>query len=352
MKKKFFGFIGILLSLLMVISVVPVTPVFAEDSEKSATSENSEKNATSEGASSEVTPTEGIYVVGNGGIGSEKQCGNDIWMNGSKWDPAEEKNLMTKIRDSGVYCIAFTDLPKGDNYLLKFDKNGTWDINWGGDDYTYDYDTPIDYAGSNNWQNLLGAGPNLLIKNPFDDATISIKFYYNTDFSAKALITILTKGGAVLNPVEISDDYKGIITSDDMIKRYTGDDAVVNIPKLIGSYNEEYYAKEIDCGAFANCKNVTDVIFPKKVYAINAHAFTNCTSLTNVTLDDNLTYIGAKAFSNCTCAALTAAAEDRSLSLAPSKKSSSSSYGCVSFFSSSMKPMVCPPVNSSQCFSG
>lgn len=63
-----------------------------------------------------------IRTVGNG---------DDNWLNGVLWDPADDANLMTEISED-VYQITYTNIEASDNYQFKFAANGSWVDNWGG----------------------------------------------------------------------------------------------------------------------------------------------------------------------------------------------------------------------------
>lgn len=51
---------------------------------------------------------------------------------------------------------------------------------------------------------------------------------------------------------------------------------------------------------FYNCKNLTSIILPDEITAIDSYAFYNCNNLTNITIPENVTSIGDWAFSYCT----------------------------------------------------
>ena len=52
--------------------------------------------------------------------------------------------------------------------------------------------------------------------------------------------------------------------------------------------------------AFYGCEGLTSVTFPQGVTSIGKYAFSGCTSLTNVTIPQSVTSIGSYAFQNCT----------------------------------------------------
>ena len=51
--------------------------------------------------------------------------------------------------------------------------------------------------------------------------------------------------------------------------------------------------------AFSDCTNLTTIIIPDSVWAINGTAFSNCTNLTSITIPKSITRIIAAAFVGC-----------------------------------------------------
>lgn len=67
------------------------------------------------------------------------------------------------------------------------------------------------------------------------------------------------------------------------------------VPKTLGGYPVE----GIGDYAFADCDNLTSVILPSGLSAIDEYAFSGCGSLTHVTLPSGLNYVGDYAFADC-----------------------------------------------------
>lgn len=57
--------------------------------------------------------------------------------------------------------------------------------------------------------------------------------------------------------------------------------------------------KNIGAGAFAGCKNLTNLVIPWNVLVIESEAFEECTSLKQVKIQDGVTHIAEKAFAGC-----------------------------------------------------
>ena len=66
-----------------------------------------------------------VYAVGNGEYN---------WLNGIAWDPSAADNEMTQVADK-VWEIVYEDVYASLDYQVKFAVNGTWAVNFGGEDY-------------------------------------------------------------------------------------------------------------------------------------------------------------------------------------------------------------------------
>lgn len=89
---------------------------------------------------------------------------------------------------------------------------------------------------------------------------------------------------------------KYIISSQIQITKYTGSDAVVEIPAEIDGKSVVKIGPE----AFAGNTNLTAVSLPDSIKDIAKSAFEGCTKLTGITIPDKVTDVGEKAFAGCT----------------------------------------------------
>lgn len=102
--------------------------------------------------------------------------GNGGFLNGSTWDPADERNAMYKISNL-EYGITFNDVPAG-TYEFKFTANGSWEDNWGWNETG----AVKDYMG----YGAVYGGNNIVLNVPRDGSRVSI--YLNmkgTDYGTK-----------------------------------------------------------------------------------------------------------------------------------------------------------------------
>jgi hypothetical protein len=95
------------------------------------------------------------------------------------------------------------------------------------------------------------------------------------------------------------------------ITGYTGPGGAVTIPSAINGLP----VTSIGPGAFAGCRNLTNVAIPSSITIIGDQAFFYCTNLASVTLPTSVTSIGQGAFVACT--ALTSVAIPNSLTNIP-----------------------------------
>jgi hypothetical protein len=89
------------------------------------------------------------------------------------------------------------------------------------------------------------------------------------------------------NPLKYTDTYKLLGNDFSVIRSASIKDCVT----VIGESN--------DGGTFRNATNMTSVILPSTLTAINSSSFWGCSSLSGVTLPNDLTYIGNDAFREC-----------------------------------------------------
>lgn len=111
----------------------------------------------------------------------------------------------------------------------------------------------------------------------------------------------------------MDDEHEFIINKSDVLLKYNGEDAVVDIPefvKVIGpmAFNENANVEvvhipagvtEIGFGAFNKCSKLKDVKLPEDLKKIGDAAFAECTSLKSIRIPEGVTEIGKFAFANC-----------------------------------------------------
>lgn len=93
----------------------------------------------------------------------------------------------------------------------------------------------------------------------------------------------------------VSDDIDTINLLDfeihgDTLVKYIGMSTTVNIPGFI---------KNIKSGAFKDCLNIKNIIFPSTLQSIGDWAFYGCRYLSNLSIPDSVSSIGANAFAYC-----------------------------------------------------
>ena len=77
--------------------------------------------------------------------------------------------------------------------------------------------------------------------------------------------------------------------------------SLINCPIVAtGRYVIPKSVESIGIEAFAQCKEVTSVIFPESLKKIGCLAFENCISIVTITIPSLIVEIGYRAFSNCT----------------------------------------------------
>lgn len=80
---------------------------------------------------------------------------------------------------------------------------------------------------------------------------------------------------------------------------------VVSIPSVVTYNSKEYSVKTIGTDAFANNKNITQVIIPVGVTSIGNSAFRGCTSLASISISNSVTSIESWAFRNTAITSIT-----------------------------------------------
>ncbi|WP_444425012.1 hypothetical protein [Ruminococcus sp.] len=120
-----------------------------------------------------------MHAVGNGDPDDES------WLNGVAWDPTA--NEMEQVADK-VYEITYHNVPKFDNYQVKFAANGKWADSWGGAEENFTPESGVAFDAVYNGQNLTVNVPYALA-----DVTLRIdlsNFNYATKLGAVATVTV------------------------------------------------------------------------------------------------------------------------------------------------------------------
>ena len=111
-------------------------------------------------------------------------------------------------------------------------------------------------------------------------------------------------------------EVNGLLSSSGSIRSYSGTDAEVEIPAVIGDYNTVFIGgdafkgntsirkvvipegvTEIQSSAFEGCTNLETVVLPETLNYIYQNAFRDCPNLTDVVLPENVVFVGAAAYS-------------------------------------------------------
>ena len=120
-----------------------------------------------------------MHAVGNGDPDDES------WLNGVAWDPTA--NEMEQVADK-VYEITYHNVPKFDNYQVKFAANGTWADSWGGAEENFTPESGVAFDAVYN-------GENLIVNVPYELADVTLRidlsnFNYATKLGAVATVTV------------------------------------------------------------------------------------------------------------------------------------------------------------------
>ena len=120
-----------------------------------------------------------MHAVGNGDPDDES------WLNGVAWDPTA--NEMEQVADK-VYEITYHNVPKFDNYQVKFAANGTWADSWGGAEEKFTPESGVAFDAVYN-------GENLTVNVPYELADVTLRidlsnFNYATKLGAVATVTV------------------------------------------------------------------------------------------------------------------------------------------------------------------
>ena len=120
-----------------------------------------------------------MHAVGNGDPDDES------WLNGAAWDPTA--NEMEQVADK-VYEITYHNVPKFDNYQVKFAANGKWADSWGGAEENFSPVSGVAFDATYN-------GQNLTVNVPYELADVTLRidlsnFNYATKLGAVATVTV------------------------------------------------------------------------------------------------------------------------------------------------------------------
>ena len=120
-----------------------------------------------------------MHAVGNGDPDDES------WLNGVAWDPTA--NEMEQVADK-VYEITYHNVPKFDNYQVKFAANGKWADSWGGAEENFTPESGVAFDAVYN-------GQNLTVNVPYELADVTLRidlsnFNYATKTGAVATVTV------------------------------------------------------------------------------------------------------------------------------------------------------------------
>ena len=118
-----------------------------------------------------------MHAVGNGDPDDES------WLNGAAWDPTA--NEMEQVADK-VYEITYHNVPKFDNYQVKFAANGTWADSWGGAEENFSPVSGVAFDATYN-------GQNLTVNVPYELADVTLRIdLSNFNYASKtgAVITV------------------------------------------------------------------------------------------------------------------------------------------------------------------
>ena len=120
-----------------------------------------------------------MHAVGNG------DPDDGSWLNGAAWDPTA--NEMEQVADK-VYEITYHNVPKFDNYQVKFAANGKWADSWGGAEENFSPVSGVAFDATYN-------GQNLTVNVPYELADVTLRidlsnFNYATKLGAVATVTV------------------------------------------------------------------------------------------------------------------------------------------------------------------
>ncbi|WP_405353876.1 dockerin type I repeat-containing protein [Ruminococcus sp.] len=119
-----------------------------------------------------------MTVVGNG---------EDHWLNDEWWDVTAESNSMNEIAKR-VYEITYHNIPKNNNYIVKFVANHSYADHWGSATDEFIAESGVEF-------NSAYFGENIRFNVPYDCADVTLKldltnFNYSSKLGAVAKVTV------------------------------------------------------------------------------------------------------------------------------------------------------------------
>lgn len=201
----------------------------------------------------------------------------------NNWDPS---NITMKEVSPAVYEVTIENTSYDEINVLpgfKFIKDHTYADQWGSSVT----------ASSGELNDAVYYGDNIMIDPGSDDESAVRNFIVRLDLTNWDWGTI-TGATFTITATAPSRDFTFDATTG-TIKKYNGNDAVVNIPSEINGTP----VTTIGNAAFRD-SSVTSVTIPDSVTAIPDYAFGFCSQLTNISIPNSVTFIGFSAFNSCT----------------------------------------------------
>lgn len=225
-----------------------------------------------------------VSALAEGG-GSNANTGLTISIVGefNNWDPS---NITMKEVSPAVYEVTIENTSYDEINVLpgfKFIKDHTYADQWGSSVT----------ASSGELHDAVYYGDNIMIDPGSDDESAVRNFIVRLDLTNWDWGTI-TGATFTITVTAPSRDFTFDATTG-TIKKYNGNDAVVNIPSEINGTP----VTTIGNAAFRD-SSVTSVTIPDSVTAIPDYAFGYCSQLTNISIPNSVTFIGFSAFNSCT----------------------------------------------------
>lgn len=225
-----------------------------------------------------------VSALAEGG-GSNANTGLTISIVGefNNWDPS---NITMKEVSPAVYEVTIENTSYDEINVLpgfKFIKDHTYADQWGSSVT----------ASSGELHDAVYYGDNIMIDPGSDDESAVRNFIVRLDLTNWDWGTI-TGATFTITVTAPSRDFTFDATTG-TIKKYNGNDAVVNIPSEINGTP----VTTIGNAAFRD-SSVTSVTIPDSVTSIDDNAFGFCSQLTNISIPNSVTYIGFSAFAHCT----------------------------------------------------